>query len=126
MRIGRIATKTVTVETSENLSQTASIFHRHPALDAGLGFSFATLCSEFCENSSRPYFLRALRVKKTMPGSREVREGKKSAKGLRYLIPKKPEEAQPRVEHGATGRCHISEQYYPLSYSLASMIKSYR
>jgi hypothetical protein len=39
-----------------------------------------------------------------MPGSREVREGKKSAKGLRYLIAKKLEEAQPRVEHGATER----------------------
>ena len=104
MRIGRIATKTVTVETSENLSQTASIFHRHPALDAGLGFSFATLCSEFRESTSRPYFLRGLRVKETMPGSRELREGKKSAKGLRCIIAEKLEEAQPRVEHGATGR----------------------
>lgn len=37
-----------------------------------------------------------------MPSSREVREGKKSAKGLGYLIAKKLEEAQPRVEHGAT------------------------
>jgi hypothetical protein len=43
-------------------------------------------------------------VKETMPGSREVREGKKSAKGLRYLIAKKLEEALPRVEHGATER----------------------
>jgi hypothetical protein len=76
---------------------------RRPALDAGLGFSFVTPHSEFCENSSLTYFLRGLRVKETMPGSREVREGKKSAKGLRYLIATKMEEAQPRVEHGATG-----------------------
>jgi hypothetical protein len=70
---------------------------------AWLGFSFATPHSKFCENSSRPYFLRALRVKEAMPGSREVREDKKSAKGLRYTIASKLEEAQPRVEHGATG-----------------------
>ena len=48
-------------------------------------------------NSSRPYFLRVLRVKHAVLGSREVREGKKSAKGLRYLIAERLEEAQPRV-----------------------------
>jgi hypothetical protein len=69
-----------------------------------MGFSFATPHSEFCENSSRPYFLRDLRVKHAVLGSREDREGKKSAKGLRYLILEKLEEAQPRVQHGATGR----------------------
>jgi hypothetical protein len=80
-----------------------SLLHpRRPALAAGFGFSFATPHSEFCENSSRPYFLRALRVKHAVLGSREVREDKKSAKGLRYTIATKLEEAQPRVEHGAT------------------------
>ena len=54
-----------------------------PPLHAGLGFSLAAIHSEFCESTSRRYFLRGLRVKETMPGSREVREGKKSAKGLR-------------------------------------------
>jgi hypothetical protein len=103
MRIGRIATKKVAMETCENLSQATSISNRRPALDAGFGFSFATPHSEFCENSSRPYFLRGLRVKEAMPGSREVREDKKSAKGLLYTIAEKLEEAQPRVEHGATG-----------------------
>ena len=92
-------------------------------LDTGLGFSFATLRSEFYESTLRPYFLRDLRVKNALLGSREVREGKKSAKELRYLILEKLEEALPRVEHGATGRCHIPARYYPLSYSLASMIK---
>jgi hypothetical protein len=72
-------------------------------LDTGLGFFFVRSHSQFCESTSRPYFLRALRVKHAVLGSREVREGKKSAKGLRYLNAKKLEEAQPRVEHGATG-----------------------
>jgi hypothetical protein len=72
-------------------------------LDTGLGFSSATLCSEFRESTSRPYFLRALRVNPASSLSREEREGKKSAKGLRYLIAMKLEKAQPRVEHGATG-----------------------
>ncbi len=71
---------------------------------AGLGFSFATPRSECRENTSRPYVLRDLRVKHAVPGSREVREDKKSAKGLRYPIAEKLEEAQPGVEHGATGR----------------------
>ncbi len=71
-------------------------------LDTGLGFSFATLKSEFYESTWRPYFLRDLRVKNAVLGSREVREGKKSAKGLRWLIIKKLKEAQPRVKHEAT------------------------
>jgi hypothetical protein len=77
--------------------------HRRPALDAGFGFSFATPHLEFCQSTSRPYFLRALRVNPASSLSREEREGKKSAKGLRYLIAMKLEKAQPRVEHGATG-----------------------
>ena len=68
------------------------------------GLAFPSPHTEFSESTSRPYFLRGLRVKHAVLGSREDREGKKSAKGLRYLILEKLEEAQPRVEHGATGR----------------------
>ena len=67
-----------------------------------LGFSFVTPHSKFCESTSRTYFFRGLRVKETMPGSREVREGKKSAKGLPYTVGDKLEEAKPRIKCGAT------------------------
>jgi hypothetical protein len=85
------------------LKATSSLRLRSIQLDTGLGFSFATPHSEFCESTSRPYFLRGLRVKNAVLGSREVREGKKSAKGLRYPIAKKLKEALPRVENWATG-----------------------